>query len=227
MPSAIVAEGDTDRAVIHAITGLELPPEPGVFGRDNAIRLAAVAAKQLNRQIVLVLDTNGFTSEQIDKEVAADVAKIWGGPPPRHGPWFLHAPTSSAVRVVIAGLPNDATLKELGVVSHAIDDYLPLLCLDPEAIDEYCTRENLAHRPRAAELRALLDDLAARLRARGVTMDSSKRYLDIIRAIVGFQASRAKFAADLIGRCPAGTRTRLFKTLAEQILNDPPLSFAA
>lgn len=209
MPSDIVAEGDTDRAVIRAITGLEVPREPGVFGRDNAIRLAAVAAKQLNRRIVLVLDRNGYTPEQLDKEVATEIAKVWGAPGARHATWFVHSSTSSAVRVAIAGLPDDPTLKELGVVSHAVDDYFLLLCLDAEALDEYCKRENLAHRPKAADLRSMLDDLAILLRGRGVAMDSSKRYLDLVRAIVGFQASRTQFAADLIGRCPEKTRLRV------------------
>jgi hypothetical protein len=225
VPSDIVAEGDTGRAIIRAITGLEVPPEPGAFGRDDAIRLAAVAAKQLNRKIVLVLDKNGYTPEQLDKEVATRVANVWGGTAPRHDRWFLHGSTYSAVRVVIAGLPGDPTLKELGVVSHAIDDYLLLLCLDPESFDEYCKRENLAHRPKASDLREILRDLAARLRARGIAIDSSKRQMDLVRAVVGFQASRARFAADLIDRCPEKTRTRVLGTLAREIQTDPPLLF--
>lgn len=227
MPSDIVAEGDTDRAIIRAITGLEVPPEPGVFGRDRAIRLAAVAAKQFNRRIVLVLDRNGYTPARIDKDVAREIGKIWSGAAKRHEGWLLHSSTSSAVRLVIAGLPGDPTLRSLGVTRFAIDDYLLLLCLDPEALGELCKKANLAHKPKAATLRGILDELVEKLRGRRIRIDSSKRYLDLVRAVIGVQASRATFAEELIRKCPDAVRARVLGTLAHEIRTDPPLPFVA
>lgn len=218
MPSDVVAEGDIDRAVIRAATGLDVPePEPKVFGRSSAIAGAAV----------LVLDRNGYTPTRIAKEVESALAKSWGSRPRRHEAWLLHASTSSAVRVVIAGMPDDPTLKDLGVRKFAIDDYLLLLCLDPVALGELCKKANVAHRPKAGTLRAILEELAERLRARHVRIDSSKRYLDMVRAVLGFPASRATFAGELIRMCPDPTRTRVLGDLAKEITTDPPLPPAA
>lgn len=225
VPSDIVAEGDTDRAIVHAITGLEVPAEPGVSGRDNAIRLAAVAAKQSNRQIVLVLDRNGYTPNQIDKEVARETGKIWGGAAERHEGWFLHASTSSAVRLVIAGLPSDPILKELRVKKFAIDDLL-LLCLDPEALSEFC-KKGQSRAPAQSRDAQSHSRRTRREVARPESASTRASDLDLVRAVVGVQASRATFAQELIRKCPDAVRERVLGALAHEIRTDPPLPFVA
>jgi hypothetical protein len=67
-----------------------------------------------------------------------------------------------------------------------MDDYVLLLCLEPEALDAFCSNARVSHRPTAPELCRLIGDVGGLLRAKGVTIDSSKRYLDLVRGIVGF-----------------------------------------
>ena len=81
------------------------------------------------------------------------------------------------------------------------------------------TREN---RPRAVASRSLFD--SARLK---VPVDSAKHYIDLIRAVLGFQASRATFAEHLVNRCPVHIRDHVFTDLSRgnqrslSFLNDP------
>lgn len=90
MPSVVVGEGAVDVVVIRAIApALDVPkPDDNLVGREGAMRRAAVAAKMLHRQVVLVLDRNGHTPKQIESEVAARLGESWGGPPARHEGWF-------------------------------------------------------------------------------------------------------------------------------------------
>lgn len=124
---------------------------------------------------------------------------------------------------MIAGLPEDPTLKTLGVTKSTMDDYLLLLCLDPDAVRAFCEGARIAHKPVAADLHRLIAELGGVLRAKEVVIDSSKRYMDLVRAVVGFQGARATFAQDLIRKCPDLVRERVLGSLARQVTADPPL----
>ena len=85
-----------------------------------------------------------------------------------------------------------------------IDDYLLKLCLTDEALSAFCRGvSQVAYRPqKASELESIIGRLAVELGKAGISVDSSKRYLDLIRATIGFAASRARFAELLISRSP-------------------------
>jgi hypothetical protein len=222
MPDSVVVEGDTDRAIVKALNPqLDVPRSEGEKGRDAAINLAAVAVKQVGSpRIVLLLDRNGFTPEQIDSEVSRVLKREWKVPPRRSGPCFVFGGT---LRIVLAGLPEDTLLRELGVKRFTADDYLLHLCLNDEALQAFCRGENnLSYTPRnASDLRAALTDVTSALRGRGIPIETSKRHLLLIMGIIGYQARRATFAEHMIGRCPEAIRDRVMGTLRNDIQNDP------
>src|SRR5262249_8511749 len=131
-----------DRAIIHAIApALDAPRPEKPTGREAAIQRAAFAARQVgNPRIVLLLDRNGFTSEQLDREVHSELEAAAGGPIRRSGPWFTW--DDYAVRLVLAGLPTDPLLGELGVVRFTSDDYILKLLLTDEALRSFCAGES-------------------------------------------------------------------------------------
>jgi len=221
MPDSVVVEGDTDCAIVKALNPQLDVPQPERGGRKPAIRSAAVAAKKIHSpRIVLLLDRNGFTPEQIDSEVSIVFKGEWKVPPQRSGPWFIFG---GSVRIVLAGLPEDPLLRELGVKRFTSDDYLLRFCLDDEALRSFCSGENnLAYKPqKASDLLAALKDVTSALRGRGIPIEESKRHLLLIMGIIGYQARRATFAEDMIGRCPGAIRDRVTGKLKDDIQNDP------
>ncbi len=227
MPSVVVGEGDIDRAIIGTLCPSLDVPKPRreeTQGREAAMVRAAVAAKQEPPQrVVLVVDRNGFTPVQLDTEVTRVIAGAWGGTPVRRGEWWVLG--QSGVRLVIAGRPDDPLLSELGIVRFASDDYLLRLCLDDAAVQAFSASDaRLAFRPRnAGELRDVLVEMVAILRGRGIVLETSKRFLNLVRAILGFEASRAEFASRLIQRAPSAIRDEVLGTLRHQIETDPPM----
>lgn len=152
MPSLVVAEGAVDRAIVTALSsGLNVPePEADESpGREAAMKRAAVAAKLIGHRILLLLDMNGYSLEDLHREVGGVFQREWGVATQRRGEWWEFG--SSTVRMVAAGLPGDEELRSLGIVRFTSDDYLFKLVLDDGALRAFCDGENrLAHRPERA-----------------------------------------------------------------------------
>jgi hypothetical protein len=93
MRKVVVGEGDVDRAILRAICRNEFnvptPDRGEPQGREAAIRRAAVAAKQLDQRIVLVLDLNGSQPEEIQREVERVLREVWQGDLLRKEPWYI------------------------------------------------------------------------------------------------------------------------------------------
>ena len=227
MPSAVVVAGHIDRTVVKAICPDLHTPEPEEDepqGREAAIRRAAIATKLLGQdRIVLLLDPNGYSRDEIEKEVLSIISQHVNQEPRRKGTWYLCG--QSAIRIVLAGLPSDNDLRALGCSRFMIDDYLLKLCLTDEALSAFCRGESqVAYRPqKASELESIIGRLAVELGKAGISVDSSKRYLDLIRATIGFAASRARFAELLISRSPQHLLSQMFGALRNDIATDPPI----
>jgi hypothetical protein len=226
MPSRVVLEGNTDYAIVHALDqSLNAPkPEEATFGRDAAMeRAAIVVAKGTSRRVALVLDRNGHTPAQLEAELTKFLSGFWGALPERKGAWYIKG--ESALRLVMAGLPNDPTLKDMGIVRYASDDYLLRLCLMDESLASFCAKEaNLAYVPPFSQhVRMALDGIASLLQKNGSTINSAKRYLCFVIALLGFPASRAQFAQHLIERASADLRDQVLGTFLRDIQTDPPL----
>lgn len=225
MPSVVVVEGDVDQAIVSAIEpSLNVPLPKRPLGREAAIRRAAIAAKQVGtHRIVLLLDRNSYTPDQVQGQVQAVFKSQWGRTTARQGHWYVRE--SAAVRIVLAGLPKDPLLRSLSVARFTSDDYLLKLLLTDESLHQFCAREsNLADVPEdASTLREMLSDLAESLKRRNIIIDSSKRYIHLIRAILGFEGARATLAEYLIKRSPQRFREQVLGPLRDELINDPPL----
>ena len=138
--------------------------------------------------------------------------------------WYKTA--NSGVRLVFAGLPHDSEIQSLGITTFAADDYLLRLILDDESLASFCdSEERLDFVPsNSQELREILGELVGCLRKRGIEIASSKRYLDLVRAILGFRFSMTGFAQRMLRRSPPGKIDSVLGTVRDQINNDPPFA---
>lgn len=231
MHTEVFVEGDTDAALVQTLCPeLVVPrPQPGSTGREAAMRRAAVRAKAPTPiRIFLLLDRNGHSREEVQQEALAVCRREWKSPDLPPGPWLRPPAGKGAVRVVLSGLPDDDILRDLGCTRFMADDYLLRVLLDEESLRAFCEKENnLGHvPPSAAWLLATLTELAQSLRARGVRIDASKRFVFLVRAVLGFDASRATMMQHAIERCAAPTRERLLGALRNTLQEDAPLAGA-
>jgi hypothetical protein len=222
MSVVVMAEGDVDRAVVQAIApGMKvLIPKDQATGREAATRRAALTAKQVDsREILLMLDWNTHTEDQLVAEVTRVLEKNWErrGLEPTDRRWTYDDLRS--MRLVLAGTPADQRLKAWGVDRFMADDYLLALCLRDDSLSAFCDGErHLTWIPQdAASLEALLVELAEVFGKRGTVLSSSKRYIHLIRAAIGFEASRATFAEVLIKRAPETARSEVLGDLRRQL----------
>lgn len=222
MSIVVMAEGDVDRAIVKAVAPGLLVPKPRELaaGREAAIERAAdVAAQVGTRQVVLMLDWNTHTEEQLVTEVTGVLARSWGRPGLERTAGRWHHDDHRYVRLVPAGTPSDPRLKGWGVDRFMADDYLLALCLRNDALSAFCDGErHLTWRPAdGASLEALLVETADVFKRRGIVLKSSKRYVHLIKAAIGFEASRATFAEKLIGRAPEAARAEVLGELLQQL----------
>src|SRR5207245_7295833 len=109
-------KGHIDRTVVEAICPNLQTPQPEEDepqGREAAIRREAIATKLLGQdRIVLLLDWNGYSRHEIDKEVLSVISRQLNQEPKRKGAWYFCG--QSAIRIVLAGLPSDDDLRALG-----------------------------------------------------------------------------------------------------------------
>lgn len=227
MPSHIVAEGDVDRAFLRGIcpglaNQIPEPEERAHPGREAAIRTAGLSVKLVNQRTVLVLDKNGHSIDQLESEIVSVLTPIWGSPPVRRGNWW--ALNNSGLRLVIAGLPGNPLLTELGITRFMSDDYLLKLLLTNESLLAFCGGETrLSYKPTSSDvLREILTSVVSTLRQRGIAIDTSKRYTHLARSIMGFDARPATFAEHLILRSPPDVREQVAGHLRREIEDDPP-----
>ncbi len=225
MPTEIVVEGHVDQSILKALapdSNVPLPQTP--LGREAAMKRAALAARQVGvHRIVLMLDRNGYSQAEIESMVGAELTVGWGQTANRDGSrWYLNE--NSSVRLVLAGLSGDDVLTSLGITRFTSDEYLLRLIWDDESLQAFCAPEhNLSFRPEnSAVVRELLIEMANLLRRREIAVESAKRYMHFVRAILGFEASRATLAQHLIERSPEGCIDRILGQLRHDLLEDPP-----
>lgn len=226
MPTEVVVEGKVDCAIIQALSpNLNVPEPKEPSGREAAIQRAALATRQVGEhRVVLLLDYNGSTAEEVDAEISTALTIKWGRSPERSGPWW-RLNERSGVRLVLAGLRGDEHLTSMGINRFTSDDYLLRLILIDDSLHSFCTGEpNLAYRPEnCAALKESLDAIAELLRQKRIPIQSAKRYVHFVRAILGFEASRATFAEWLIKRSPQHCVDNILGPLRHDLAEDPPM----
>lgn len=224
MSTIVITEGDTDRALVEALqTNLKVPkPKKRAPGREAAIERAADAATMVgDRQIVLMLDWNSHTEKQLVDEVTGVLKRSWNHSDLERvdGAW-RHA-DGGFVRLVMAGTPSDPRLIGWGIDRSMADDYLLALCLRDDSLGSFCDGErHLTWRPdNAAGLEALLVRTAEVFKEHDITLSSSKRYVHLVKAAIGFEASRATFAKHLIKRAADVAKTEVLGELQRKLVS--------
>ena len=99
------------------------------------------------------------------------------------------------VALVAVGLADDKGLcTEYGIEELAMDDYILRLPLDADVYASVPDFDEVAY----GTAKSKLSEMSALLRSNGLPIRRSKRYLHLLRAVVGFPASSATFVQRII-----------------------------
>lgn len=115
--------------------------------------------------------------------------------------------------------PGDAKLTDLGIETWSIDDYVLRLLLDADVYRAFANSEKYAEQDHAKVLRKTTE-LRALFRENGMPLLASKRYLHLLRAVVDFRASAAKFAEHLVSRAARADEKERLRVLLDPWLTD-------
>lgn len=224
MPITVIAEGDVDRAILKALAPeLDVPkPKTHAPGREAAIERAADATVQVGEQnIVLMLDWNHHNEAQLIDEVTNVLKKSWGRDDLEASERRWSYDRQRDLRLITAGLPHSERLKRWKIDSFMADDYLLELCLHNDALEAFCDGEgHLTWTPKnAAAVENVLGAVAKTFQEHGITLSSSKRYVHLFKAAIGFEAARATFAEKLVKRAPQARKEEVLGDLRRQLLD--------
>lgn len=232
MPTHIVVEGDVDRTIIEHFE-LVLPPNllptrgNSHQGRDKAIETAATLCFTLptDKTVVLLLDLNGHGIGELESEIHSVCRRVWNHPGQPSGNYLSFG--NGRIRFASAGLPESPEIKSLGFSRFTMDDYLVALLHDEESFEAFVAGETRSPwlqvestKKTHAELLALMKKIIGVAHDAGVKIDTSKRWMDVFRAVVGFQASRATLAKHLLDRSPPRFVKKVFGGLCTALSTD-------
>ncbi len=224
MPTHIVVEGDTDRVALEALDLVSpdhlLPNRSKPHnGRDHAIAVACALCPTLDAtDIALGLDLNGGSEADLFNHVIKIAKDGFDRTLALNGDLFTYKECN--IHIIPVGLPGDDLIQQkLRFTRFAMDDYLVKLIHSDVSFAATLKSERLAKNALKdpAEIRTLVLKLIQLAKANGVEIDSSKRYLDFVRGLIGFSASRAKFAELLILKADPVDREKVFAPLKEAL----------
>jgi hypothetical protein len=122
-----------------------------------------------------------------------------------------------SVALVAVGLADDDELRStFGIEEFAIDDHLFRLSRDP---DVYAAVPDFAEVPYAVAS-TKLGEMAQLLRANNLPIRRSKRFLHLLRAIVGFRASSATFVDRLLTKAVEAVGQNRVRELLSPLVDD-------
>jgi hypothetical protein len=180
MPQILVVEGNTDVAFFQELSKLlpsSLPESPFDFrsaeGKDNIPDIIRALLAADVRAFAVAKDIDAGSPEQTLQSIRGTVYSYLGLNPPRGLAQKRLEAEGRTISVIPMGLYQDDALKELGVTSHAMDDYLiKLLLQDPNLSDN------------VPELRSLLLQILPAIRDHKVPFNRSKQLFQLIKPIV-------------------------------------------
>jgi len=198
-----VTEGDADRVIIERmLRGLdaEVYPKEGTAkefgGKSAAIGDAARRLRAGVGRLVLALDINGGTADDLAAEVKGKLRDELGDhlQAASDGKNVFHYAGASLQKLCLwpIGLRGDPHLTELGIQRHSVEDHLIKSLHSRDCLDRLVRLPANAD-PWAATLTALKT-----ARDAGFALDSSRGVLQFFQAIVGFRASPAALAIDVV-----------------------------
>lgn len=200
-----VTEGDADRVIVERmLRGLDpdVYPKRGTAkefgGKSAAIKDAARRLRAGVGRLVLALDINGGTAETLTAEVERSLRLELGNnlslDPARPDVFHYRGDSTQTLCLWPIGLRGDPHLTSLGIQSHSVEDLLIKSLHHRECLDRLVTLP-----PNADPWGAALSALQV-MRAAGFALESSKSVLHVFQAIIGFRASSASLADDVVKR---------------------------
>jgi hypothetical protein len=229
-------EGDDDRNVLEGLSDCGLLPHGQIAqrdkkypGQDGLIHELAAFVRPVNGvagRAIALIDLDDRSREQLASwfhtRLEVEAPGVTVTPQPFAGRVRLFNLTgdgrSGHVVLVPVGLAEDAALREeYGIERFAMDDHLLYLI---RRQDIYVTVAELESVPHDIAMKKL-QEIAQVLRANGLPVRHSKRFLHILRAVAAVHPSSAAFVGRLMKKArdavgPDGVRN-LFRPLAEDL----------
>jgi hypothetical protein len=222
-----LTEGDLDRIVVRHMLGstdADVYPRQGETkerqGKDAAIALVAARLRnRLSHRLLLALDVNGGTADDLRREVERRLQGELGpdfrsaGDRPNV---FLHGQGEAPARMCLwaIGLVNDPALHALGIRRHSVEDLIIKALHVPECLDNLVRSERTARLPAGGDPWTTVSELLKVARASGFPVDSSKGVLRMFLSLLGVGASLATIGQKVL-RCAQGTP-------AQAVFDRPP-----
>ena len=175
----VVVEGRTDAAFFqHVVNRLysgrvDLEPREAQ-GKYDIPKVAAGLLQANVREMAIAQDIDGQDPEMVMTSFDQAVHSALGISPQANSlSQRTVAIEGSKIHIIPMGLPDDGELGELGIKSHAVEDYLTKLLLNEPSLRE-----------KAPELKSLLLKLLPSIRDADGPFDSSKEIFQLIKPIV-------------------------------------------
>lgn len=211
-----------DRQVLGSLskargcTVLPQKPKPCTAARGGDRKARTDAIRLLGQgvpSVVLCLDLDSRTPEDLFASVEAELHQhnlAFVGSAGRYGA------AGTEFVVVLVGLPGDPKLSEFGVRSHAMDDFLVRMLLDPATYDGVVKSNKGPAPPHGAAVDFVKGVLGLAGR-QGIPFDSSKHVLALFRLVIQFGASLARFAESILKHAPEDLRRSVLQPLEDAL----------
>lgn len=226
-PAAVVrqafTEGDADRVVVGRFLegdNYTVLTAPG-GGRTSATATASAALHLSGARIVLALDLNGGTSEELFTEVERALLQDHGAAKVTRAPDGRFSFLDAQLVVWPIGLPTAPDLTDLGIKKHEVEDLLIKALLDEECLRRWAESEKQVKIPAGSQPWGTVKKLLKVARDSGFDLSSSKQVLWTFLPLVGYRASAATLATKLIKSASGTGAEAIFRRPAAFTLPGP------
>lgn len=233
-------EGDDDRVVLECLKSAGLLPESLEIakrdkkhsGKEGLVYELSTFVRPVNGvggSAIALVDINGcafdellgwFRSElskHLPSDSAVDVDVQPSARPHVSLISFSSGGRRGAAALVGVGLPHDEELRTtFGIEEFAIDDHVFRLSRDPDVFAAIPDFADVGHE--AAEKK--LNEMADLLRKNNLPIRRTKRFLHLLRAIVGFRASSATFIERLMTKAAGAVGADRVRELLSPLVDD-------
>jgi hypothetical protein len=226
----VITEGDLDRGLFQAALKENDPSSFEVFpdrdkreksSRETAIMVTARAAENPKpAKILLALDLDDGNLPGLVHFCERKIKDVIGSIPSAGPRLDILTIGDSKIRVFGVGLPGDPFLTEIGVVSHAADDFILKLMLEPDCYSALKKKEDGCGKkfPDLGKVREKLKRTSDLYASQELFYGKSKQVLQIVKSLTLFGASDATFAESILACAPAPLKNRILAPLREAIL---------
>ena len=225
---ALLVEGPTDRATLDALTKYGLlsgmaakSPEHSQAEGKDALAANAVDHAIAELRVVVLHDFDALDEEMLHRSFEARLATaarsrnatLESG----QQKWWLAGQVGHRIVLVGAG-STSSVIAGHHVDRRSLDDHLLQLVCESAATLEALTEAELRSHDKAM---MKLGELRNKLEEQEVPIRTSKRLLQLLRGIIGFNASPATYAVRIIAKANAVDRAaleRCYAGVCEQLM---------